>query len=222
MFVGHYAVSLAIKKVEPKASLFVLFLAVQLVDIIFFPFVLVGIEHFDLVLNYTESTHFDLYFMPYTHSLAGTLVWSLVVFVVVKLKCKNTKMASLIAIAVMSHWFLDLIVHTPDLPILNDDSVKLGFGLWNNALATYSLEAGLLMVGLFLYLNTIKRNTKATTKNNKRYYGMIIFVFSMLLINGANIFGPPFGNNETAVSTFGLASYFLFAIIALWLDKTKG
>ncbi len=35
MFVGHYAASLALKRVEPKASLGWLFLAVQFVDILF-------------------------------------------------------------------------------------------------------------------------------------------------------------------------------------------
>ena len=35
MFVGHYAASLALKKFEKRASLGVLFLAVQLVDILF-------------------------------------------------------------------------------------------------------------------------------------------------------------------------------------------
>ena len=44
MFVGHYAASLALKRFEKRASLGVLFLAVQLVDIVFFPLVLLGVE----------------------------------------------------------------------------------------------------------------------------------------------------------------------------------
>lgn len=44
MFVGHYAASLALKSYEKKASLGQLFLAVQFIDILFFPFVLIGIE----------------------------------------------------------------------------------------------------------------------------------------------------------------------------------
>ncbi len=35
MFVGHYAVSLALKKIEKRASLGILFLAVQFLDILF-------------------------------------------------------------------------------------------------------------------------------------------------------------------------------------------
>ena len=49
MYVGHYAASLALKRFEKRASLGVLFLAVQLVDIIFFPLVLLGVERLNIV-----------------------------------------------------------------------------------------------------------------------------------------------------------------------------
>jgi len=38
MFVGHYAASLTLKRVDKNASIGMLFLAVQFVDILFFPF----------------------------------------------------------------------------------------------------------------------------------------------------------------------------------------
>ena len=41
---------------------------------------------------------------------------------------------------------------SPDLPVLGDNSTKLGLGLWNNALLTFSLEAAVLVGGLWLYL----------------------------------------------------------------------
>jgi hypothetical protein len=44
MFVGHYAASLALKSVDKKASLGLLFLGVQFVDLLFFLFVLLEIE----------------------------------------------------------------------------------------------------------------------------------------------------------------------------------
>ena len=64
MFVGHYAASLALKKFETRASLGVLFLAVQLVDFLFFPLVLLGNERINIVENYTQSTYFQLEYMP--------------------------------------------------------------------------------------------------------------------------------------------------------------
>ncbi len=68
MFIGHYGVALALKGAEPRGSLGLLFLGVQLVDIAFFPLVVLGIERMNIVPNYTASTHFELAFMPYTHS----------------------------------------------------------------------------------------------------------------------------------------------------------
>jgi hypothetical protein len=60
MFVGHYAAGLALKKYEKRASLGILFLAVQFVDILFFPFMLLGIERINIIENFTQSTHFEL------------------------------------------------------------------------------------------------------------------------------------------------------------------
>ena len=74
MFVGHYAASLALKSVEKKASLGMLFLAVQFVDILFFPLVLLGVERMNIIENYTASTHFELVYMPYSHSLLAALM----------------------------------------------------------------------------------------------------------------------------------------------------
>ncbi len=64
MFIGHYSAALALKRVEKNASLGWLFLAVQFVDILFFPLVLLGIERLKIVENFTQSTHFELEFMP--------------------------------------------------------------------------------------------------------------------------------------------------------------
>lgn len=112
MFVGHYAVSLALKQVEKKASLGALFLAVQLVDILFFPFVLLGIERMNIVENFTPSTHFELVFMPYTHSFAASLMWAGVAYIACQLLPPRIhSVAFVMALAVLSHWFLDLIIH---------------------------------------------------------------------------------------------------------------
>jgi len=86
---------------------------------------------------------------------------------------------------VLSHWFLDLLVHTPDLPLWSDASTKLGFGLWNNAIATYGLEAILLVVNIF------------------------------------KLFGPMQGDSKLVLTIVALSSYFLFAIIAFWLDTKR-
>lgn len=216
MFVGHYAASLALKKFEKRASLGVLFLAVQFVDILFFPFVLLGIERLNLVENFTQSTHFELEYLPYTHSLLAFVIWSGAAYALFRwVVVKNHSVAIVVALAVFSHWLLDLLVHTPDLPLGSDATTKLGFGLWNNAIATYSVEAGFLLLGLWLYL----RSTKAATTTGK--YGMGVLVGFMLLVNVPNIFGPPMVDSKLGLAVFALTSYFLFAAVAFWLDRNR-
>jgi hypothetical protein len=216
MFVGHYAVSLALKKFEKRVSLGVLFLAVQFVDILFFPFVLLGLERINIIENFTQATHFELVYMPYTHSLVGSLFWAGVAYAVFRwLIVRKHSVAVVVATAVFSHWVLDLLVHTPDLPLATDTSLKLGFGLWNNAIATYTLEAILLLAGLWIYL----RSTSATSAVGK--YGMSVFVIALLLINVVNIFGPLGDDSKVNLAVSAVTAYFLFAAVAFWLDRAR-
>ena len=64
MLIGHYAAALALKKVDKNTSLGWLFLAVQFVDILFVLFVILGIERMNIIENFTQSTHFELEFIP--------------------------------------------------------------------------------------------------------------------------------------------------------------
>lgn len=217
MYVGHYAVSLALKALEKRVSLGVLFIAVQLVDIVFFPLVLLGVERINIIENFTESTHFELEYMPYTHSLLAAVLWSAAAYAVFRwVVVRQNSVAIVVAVAVFSHWVLDLIVHTPDLPLWSDMSLKLGFGLWNDAMATYALEAALLLAGLWIYLRSLYE------PSGKGRYGMILFVSFLLLINVANIFGPLAVDSKPALAITVTSSYLLFAFVAYRLDsKTR-
>jgi len=216
MFVGHYAAALALKKFENRASLGILFLAVQFVDILFFPLVLLGIERLNIVENFTQSTHFDLEYMPYTHSLAGNLLWAGLAYAVFRwLIVKKSSVAMVVALAVFSHWFLDLLVHTPDLPLWSDASYKFGFGLWNNAVAAFALEAILLVSALWLYL----KSTAAASATGR--FGMGVFVALLLLANVANVFGPLLDDSKLTLAMSALTAYFVFAGVAFWLDTKR-
>ena len=154
--------------------------------------------------------------MPYTHSLLSSFLCAGFIYVLFRIiPPRNKSVALVMSIAVLSHWFFDLVVHTPDLPLWNDASKKLGFGLWHNAIATYTLEATLLITGLWLYL----RSTSATSSIGK--YGMLSLVVILLLVNAFNIFGPPFGDDKESLAISALAMYFLFAVAAHWLDKKR-
>ena len=218
VFIGHYSAALALKSVDSKISLGWLFIGVQLVDIVFFPLAYLGIEKFNIIPNFTESTHFELEFMPYTHGLIGSIVWALLAYFLYQLIAAKTpnrnKLAGLMGLAVLSHWFLDLLMHTPDLPLLGDDSLKLGFGLWNNAEMTFIIEAILILAALWLYL----RSTTSGSSAGK--FAMLSFVMVLIFINIVNVFGPP-PDSKIEVILSAMTAYFIFAGIAFWLDKKR-
>jgi hypothetical protein len=213
MFVGHYGVAFAVKTERNKIPLWVLFVAVQLLDFLWAPFVLLGIEKVRFVPGITATNALDLYYMPYTHSLIGALFWSAVVFAIYKIAWRNiasNSAALLVGFAVFSHWLLDLIVHRPDLPIY-DDTLKVGFGLWNYRGIEFGLEIGIFLFGAVLYL---KRNSAIARK-----IGIIIFVAALVLIQASNTFlrRPPSSDRTFAITA--LVFYTLFAVIAFLLER---
>ena len=158
MFVGHYGVAFAVKTQRNRIPLWVLFVAVQLLDFLWAPLVLLGIEKVRFVRGITATNALDLYYMPYTHSLIGALFWSAVAFVIYRIGWRNiasNSAALLVGFAVFSHWLLDLIVHRADLAIY-DDKRKVGSGLWNYRDPEFALEIALLAVGIMLYRRFVK------------------------------------------------------------------
>ena len=215
MFVGHYGVAFAVKTERNKIPLWVLFVAVQLLDFLWAPFVLLGIEKVRFVPGITATNALDLYYMPYTHSLIGALFWSAVAFAIYKIGWRNiasNSAALLVGFAVFSHWLLDLIVHRPDLPIY-DDTIKVGFGLWNYRGIEFVLEIAILLIGVVLYL---KRNGAIARK-----IGIIIFVAALVLIQTSNTFlrQPP--SSDRAFAITALIFYTVFAVIAFLLEKQR-
>lgn len=212
MFVGHYGVSFAAKRLEPQLPLWVLFIAVQLLDVAWSPLVLLGVEKVRIVPGITASNPLDLYYMPYTHSLVAACVWSLAALVFYRVATRSTHWTPsiVIASAVLSHWVLDFIVHRPDLP-LYDNSAKVGLGLWNVAPLAFGLETAILFGGMYLYLRT----------GTSRRLPMVLFGIIMLAIQAFVFFGPPPASPAAAAAT-ALASYVVFALIVALLERRRG
>ena len=145
MFVGHYAVALAAKAAEPRARLWTYAGACQLLDIGWSGLVMGGIEKMR-VDPHLPGSGLDLYFMPYTHSLPGALVWSVGAAVLGRYLLRLPWRAGVfVGLVVFSHWILDLLVHRPDLALWFGGP-KVGLGLWNYPLPEMALELGLVAV----------------------------------------------------------------------------
>ena len=210
MFVGHYGASFAIKKADASIPVWVLFLAVQWLDVIWAPLVLLGIEKVRIVPGFTATNPLDLYYMPYTHSLVAALVWSAAAAGAYRLVSRATARTSLlVGLAVFSHWILDFVVHRPDLP-LYDNTAKVGLGLWNHPALAFGLEALLLFGGMVAFL--CARPT----------HGIAIATFGvvMLGVQAYVFFGPPPASPAAAAST-ALAAYGIFALLIWFLADRR-
>jgi len=137
MFIGHYGVAYIVKKKTSDIPLWLLFATVQLIGVIAFSLVLLGIEKASYTPNdnpfFRNSSD-----LPYSHSLSGTVIVSTIIFVIFWAMKKKT-WAWILGQCVLSHWFIDLIVHTPD-PSIFFGSGKVGLGLWHYPILSYFVE----------------------------------------------------------------------------------
>lgn len=145
MFVGHYAAAMAAKAIEPKAPMWTLVAASQLVDIGWSAFIIAGIERASVEPSLPGST-LVLEHMPWTHSLPMALAWSVGAALLVKALLRLPLCASaLVGLTVLSHWALDWLVHRPDLELWIGGP-RVGLALWDYPVPEQALEIGLLAV----------------------------------------------------------------------------
>ena len=210
MFIGHYGVSFAAKKSDPSVPLWVLFIAVQLLDVIWAPLVLLGVEKVRIVPGITASNPLDLYYMPYTHSLIAAVLWSAGAFALYRLAVRGAgnRSATIVAAAVFSHWILDLLVPQPDLPVY-DDTAKVGLGLWNFPALALMLEAALLFGGMYVVRARLRRRKQVIV------LGVVMVVIQMMAF-----FGPP-PPTDRAAAVSGLSAYVVFAWIIARRERDR-
>lgn len=215
MFIGHYGPALAIKAIRPAIPLWLLFIAVQLVDIAWALLVFLGIERVRITPGITTSSPLDLYYMPYTHSLAAALLWAAAAAILCQplRGVRAWRAAALIGLAVFSHWVLDWLVHRPDLPLYGD-SMKVGFGIWNYPIIALLFETALLFGAMAMYL----KRTRAINAIGR--LGPVVFGLLMFAMQCYVFFGPP-PASPSAVATGALVSFVLFAAVTEWLDRQR-
>jgi hypothetical protein len=205
MFVGHYGAAFVGKRADASIPLWVLFLAVQFLDVLWAPLVILGIEKVRIVPGITATNPLDLYYMPYTHSLVGAVCWSIGGAALYGLVARPPRWRSMavVGLAVFSHWVLDLIVHRPDLP-LYDNTAKVGLGLWNRPALAFSLEAGFFFGGLALFLRV----------RPMRIVPLVVFGLLILTIQAYVFFGPP-PRSPSAFALTALVAYAGYAAV-IW------
>ena len=216
MFIGHFGLSFGVKKAAPRISLVTLFLATQFVDILWPFMLLLGIERVNIVPGHTEMNAFDFVHYPYTHSLLMGVVWGAVLGAIYWAIKRDVRDAVIVGLCVLSHWFLDLVVHVADLPLTPFTSGKYGWGLWNHLGATLLLEGIIFFGGVYLYL----KGTRAINKAGR--WNIWLLVAVLVLMNISNIISPP--PPADALGTMVVSFNVVFAILlglAYWVDRSR-
>lgn len=213
MFIGHFGIGLAAKTAKESPSLGTLFMAAQFIDLLWPVFLLLGLERVEIDPGNTAFTPLDFSDYPFTHSFLGVFMWGVLFGLIYFLIRKNKINALLLGGLVVSHWFLDLIVHRPDLPLLPWSEIKVGLGLWNSVGMTLVVEGLIFVGGAILYLKATRAANKA---GRFGLWGLLIFLAVVYLMN---VFGPPPEATEP-IAVVGLAQWLLVGW-AYWVDRDR-
>lgn len=211
MFIGHFAPAFIAAAVSPRSpKLGTLFVAAQLVDWAFFAFTLAGVEAMRIDPAASVMVPFDLYHMPYTHSLLGTLLFAGVFAGSVTIWQRNAYGGVLAGLVVLSHWLLDWLVHPADLTLAGSPP-KLGLGLWNYPWVAIPLELALIGGAFAFYV--------------RRTHGPIgppiVLLVAMLLLQAINWFAPHPAEMSAALALQAFVAFGLLTALAAWVSTNR-
>ena len=214
MFIGHYAVGLASKKLAPRASLGALVAAPILLDLLWPIFLLLGWEHVSVVPSNNPFLRLQFDSYPISHGLVAVIGWATLFASLYFGFTRYASGAIVIWIGVVSHWLLDFIVHRPDLQIYSGSRL-FGLGLWNHRWWTIAIEGALFVVAIWIYL----RQTKPKPATRVGTVAFWAFVVLLLWAYGFAAFGPP-PSSVTKIAIGTLLSA-LFIPLAWWFDAHR-
>ncbi len=216
MLVGHLAVGLLGKRIAPSLSLGTVVLAALAADLLWAVFLIAGIERFDIVRPGATLMKSEVVMhIGYSHSLAMDLLWAALFASPYFLLRRDRRGAWVLGAAVLSHWFLDLASHRPDMPLVPGSPRAYGLGLWTSIPATLVVEGGLWILAVTTYL-------RAT--NAKRSAVHWVFWIGFAIITAAwynNIAGPPPSGTNASAALASLIFFLLVSAWAFWVNRFR-
>lgn len=211
MFIGHFApafIAAAAYSRGPKLGTY--FVAAQLVDWGFFTFAMMGVEKMRIDPEATVMVPFDLYHMPFTHSLVGTAGWAVAFAIIIAIWHRDALAGFLGALVVASHWALDWLTHAPDLTVAGGEKVY-GLGLWNYPEIAMPLEIGITLAAFLFY---IQRSRGPAAQP-------MILISVLMALQIVNWFAP----HPAEVSLFlyiqALVAFAVATGLAVWVGKNR-
>jgi hypothetical protein len=214
MFIGHFAVAFAAKRAAPTVSLGTWFVACELVDLVWPLLLLMGIETVRIAPGITAFTPLDFVSYPWTHSLLMCAGWALAMGGLYWALRRDKVAASIVGAVVLSHWFLDALVHRPDLPLAPGSDVKIGLGLWHSIPGTLVVETAMFGAALWFYAAGSKARDRIGS------YGFLALVALLLVSYVSAAFGP-LPPNVAAIAWTGIAGGVVFGALGYWVDRHR-
>jgi membrane-bound metal-dependent hydrolase YbcI (DUF457 family) len=212
MFLGHYSVGFAAKALAPRTSLGSLLLASQLLDLVWSTLLIFGVERVRIDPGVTGAVPLNFEYYPFSHSLFLALIWGVVVAAIYLAFSNYTRGAVVMGSVVVSHWFLDLLVHRSDLPLYPGGRL-LGIGLWESTSGTLVVEMVIFIVSLGIYFNAT-----VTRKDGGDWcLGCLLLVLMGIYIG--SLFGPP--PSSITVVVWGGEAQWLLICWGYWIERHR-
>ncbi len=156
---AHAAVGFAAKRVASSTPLWVLLVAVYVVDIVWAMFWLAGLDHFPQPGIEVPA--------PWSHSLTMACLLSLGAGAVASVFTANRRLWLLVGTLVFSHWLVDFITQPMRaafpgagfrMRVFFTPSPTIeGFGLYSSAIVLNLVEYGTLALGVLVYVLAVRR-----------------------------------------------------------------
>ena len=212
MFIGHFAVGFALKRVTPRVNLATLFAAAQLPDLIWPLLVAAGIERVEIAPGNTAFTPLAFVSYPWSHSLLLVAIWGFACSAIHFLRARSAIAALVLALLAISHWVLDYVTHRPDMP-LYPGGPRYGLGLWNSVPATIAVEGAIFVVGVWLYAQATR------PRDGRGQYAFVSLIGVLVLAYVGNIFSAP--PSVAAVWSGTIIGFLLLLAWAAWADRKR-
>ena len=213
MFLGHFGLGFGAKRWAPQASLGTLFLAAQLLDLLWPTLLLLGVERVAIAPGTTAVTPLDFTHYPWSHSLLMVVAWSALFGIAYRTLARDARAAWVVGALVVSHWLLDALMHRPDLPLWPGPGPLIGLGAWDSLPLALALELPLFAVGVALYARaTVARDAIGR-------WGLVGLVACLALIHAGNLTGEP-PPSVAAIAWVGQAQW-LLVLWGYWIDRHR-
>jgi membrane-bound metal-dependent hydrolase YbcI (DUF457 family) len=213
MFIGHFAVGFAAKRVAPRTNIALLLAAALFLDILWPIFVLVGWEQVRIDPGNTRYTPLNFVSYPWSHSLVMSMLWATLLALVYFLATRYRPGALMIWIAVVSHWILDWITHAQDMPIY-PGGPRFGLALWNSIAGTMIVELLMFAIGVGLYM----RVTRARDRIGR--YALLAYVVLLLIAYVSDRFSDP-PSSIDAIAWLGVIASAVLVPWAWWFERHR-